>query len=179
MKTIHTVPPVSTVDILPVTLRTREIAIARGVKNPEQLRVAAGITAWESAYSYMFGTKHRLHISLLSQIMGALTCSLDELVYIGPPDRIPPVALEAPRKWHKGHVPATITVHVAERAKAVGFPTARAFATQLGMQVAPIGVIWSGEWGVLDCRNTLPRIWTALNCTKLSDLITIAPTFGQ
>ncbi len=167
----------STVDTPHITLRTREIAFARGFVNPQQLRVAAGLTAWTSADTYMDGTNLRLHISILSRIMGALSCSLDDLVAIGPPDRIPPLNLGTPREWHKENTPATITIHVATRAQSMGM-SARDLAQRSGNQMGPISRIWLGDWDVLDCRNTLPRLLTVLCCTKLSDLITIFPSYG-
>jgi DNA-binding Xre family transcriptional regulator len=153
-----------------IMLRTREIATIRGILTPNELGKESKME-WRTAREYLDDTVLRMHLGVLGRICGALSCTIDDIVYIYDGEPAPPRLHLGVRHPEMGQ--AEITTHVADRAKSLGIKTSRDLAELTGLQRGPVSLIWLGDWERVDRKSTLPRIYKALQCTRISDLITI------
>jgi DNA-binding Xre family transcriptional regulator len=151
-----------------IILRTREIASLRGIKNAHELSIITKL-AWRTVSEYMDDTVLRLQGDTLERICQALSCSLADLIYVYE-------GTATPTTLHLGqptHSAVALESRIKARALAHGFKTAGALAAGAGIARDTASSLWKGNASRFDRKSTLPRIYKALQCTSITDLITL------
>jgi hypothetical protein len=158
-----------------IMLRTREIATLRGFATTNEFRLAAKFTGWSTANEYMDDTVVRINRDSLARICQALSCTLADLIYVYEGTPTPPtLRLGAPVVGTR-----SLDIRIKTRAQEYGFQTAGALAASAGIARDTALYLWRGNWEYLDRKRSLPRLYKVLQCTSITDLITLRVEIGH
>lgn len=149
-----------------VALRTPEVAAARGIYTPYELSQASNIP-WRTAQEYLNDVPIRVTRDTLARICQGLQCHIADLFYIYTGEFAPPPLELNVQPIHN----VSFRLLVKERAVAQNFRSAGHLATVAGLCRGPTMELWRDRTSNFDRKRTLPRLYVALRCTSITDLI--------
>ncbi|RRR74004.1 MAG: XRE family transcriptional regulator [Candidatus Viridilinea halotolerans] len=149
-----------------VALRTPDVAAARGIYTPHELSQACNIP-WRTAQEYLNDVPIRVTRDTLARICQGLQCHITDLFYIYTGEYAPPPIKLGTQPIYN----VSFRLRVKERAVAQNLRSAGHLATVAGLCRGPAIELWRDRTGKFDRKRTLPRLYVALRCTSITDLI--------